>query len=294
MSASSRPEISAWPSSLTSALTRDLGRGLVVEAGEGDAVGVGPDQQAGQDRHARSDRQAARRPLHGLGQHVPLESDLHAVLLAAPWSGRDLQPGAARVGRAGHGDAYSARPAPTVAPDRGSASRQPFSPRQQLPQVVGRGQHLVLQRDQRRSIPAGIAPVNTGRTSKTRSSTSSRVGVPLRMIIASPASRLYSLTRPRQPGLSMVCVARASPRPARRAPSPGAAAGAAGASTSRVIGHLVGLLVVPAEQLLQKAHGSSSVGRSYTGQVPCDLDLSSPSYLIVLVVAAVDAGDNPR
>jgi exodeoxyribonuclease V beta subunit len=54
----------------------------------------------------------------------------------------------------------------------------------------------------------GGVPVNTGRTSKTRSSTPSRVGMPLRITIASPASRLYSLIRPRQPGLSTLCTSR--------------------------------------------------------------------------------------
>ena len=222
MSASSRPEISTWPSSVTVGLDADLRRGLVVEAGEGHPVGVGPDQQAGQDRHARPDRQAAGGPLHGLGQDVTLESDLHAASLRPP------------VVRRAASTWYVARPIvrepldgrrppPRLAQPSSAASR-----RAAARAGLGGGHHLVLERAER-SMPAGIAPVNTGRTSKTRSS---RL-VPVDRCrgadsSASPASRLYSLTRPRQPGLSMRAALPACRPPGRRGPSRGAAAGACG------------------------------------------------------------------
>ena len=80
MSASSRPLTRARPSSLTSARERGAGRGLVVEGREHQALVARLDQQAGEHRDARADREAAGSPGDGIGEHVAVDAELHVVV----------------------------------------------------------------------------------------------------------------------------------------------------------------------------------------------------------------------
>ena len=58
---------------------RGAGRGLVVEGREHQALVTGLDQQAGEHRDARTDREAAGSPGDGIGEDVAFDTELHGA-----------------------------------------------------------------------------------------------------------------------------------------------------------------------------------------------------------------------
>ena len=88
MSASSRPETRARPSSTDVGVQRGPGRGLVVEGGQLQALAAvgqrtGLDQQPGEHGCARADGQGAGRPGDGIGEDVTFDAELHDWCLLA-------------------------------------------------------------------------------------------------------------------------------------------------------------------------------------------------------------------
>ena len=66
---------------------RGAGGGLVVEGREHQALVAGLDQQAGEHRDARADRQTARGPGDGIGERIALDAELHVAQASGEASG---------------------------------------------------------------------------------------------------------------------------------------------------------------------------------------------------------------
>ena len=225
-------------------LDGDLGAGLVVEAGQHHARRrrPGPAARRGSEHSAWS--AGCGRPTAPPQPtcHVRVGSS-HCLLPAVWHPGRgNRATDESSAGRSYRRRSGLAQPRSGGETARGGPRRRPSPRPAAAPGAL--------------SGPAGV-PVNSGLISNTRSSTPSRVISPRRSVMASPASRLYSLTRTRQPGLS----SDSSPRISRASASRDFSSVQQLAAAQLLIqldGDILGVVIlIASEELAQEVHWSS-------------------------------------